>query len=110
MDKDTELLKVQVYADYAHSRYTVQASYILSAIVAYFFAIFGLRLQNYLALELYWILVAVPIPFFGYMLYSTHKTYVQRMARVDELIKKANTMQSLPSIEEMTSGKAWKKK
>ena len=109
MDRDTELLKIQAYSDYAHSRFTVEASYLLGAIVAYIFTVFGLRLQNILTLEAYLVFIIVPIPFFGYMLYNTYTSHTRRMARVDELIKKVNTMQSLPSIEDMISGKAWKK-
>jgi hypothetical protein len=109
MSRDTELLKIQAYADYAHSRYTVEASYLLGAIAAYIFTIFGLRLQNILSLEVYWLFMFVPIPFFAVMLYNTHRNYTRRMARVDVLIKNVNTMQSLPTLEDLINGKAWEK-
>ena len=60
MDRDTELLKVQAYADYTHSRFTVEASYLLGVVVAYVLTVFGLRLQNVLTLEAYSLFVFVP--------------------------------------------------
>jgi hypothetical protein len=109
MGKDTELLKIQAYADYAHSRYTVVTSYILGFTVAYLVTVFGLYLQNFFPYLAFWFLILIPAPILIIWLRSTYKEYTRRMARVDGLIKKVNTMQSLPTIEEMINGKAWEK-
>jgi hypothetical protein len=107
MSRDTEFLKVQTYSDSVHSRYTVEASFLLGVVIAYIFVVFGFQLQGAISLESYLLLIFVPVPFFGYLLYSINKEYRKKMARVDVLIRKINIMQSLPTIADMSSGKAW---
>jgi hypothetical protein len=111
MERDTELLKIQTYADYCNSRFTIDASYVLSVVVAYYITILGLNIQKVFSPpELYYLFLIVPFPFFAYMLHKAYRNHVRNMSRVDELIKKLNVMESIPTVNDLISGKAWEKK
>ena len=59
MDRDTELLKIQVYADACHSKFTIVASCLLSLAVAGIVAFMVLFLQKDIDLTVYYGIVFI---------------------------------------------------
>lgn len=107
--RDTEILKIQAYADYLDSRFNNNTSFTLGFMVAYYVAMFGLNVQKVISLEQYFVFLLVPFPIFAYWLYSARRDHARKMERIDELIKKLNNLESVPSIKDMITGKAWEK-
>ena len=105
--RDTEILKIQAYTDYCNSTFTNRTAFISSFIVAYYITLFGLNVQKVVSIEQYYLFLFVPLPFFIAWSYSAYRDYARNMKRIDELIKKLNDLESIPSIKDMITGKAW---
>jgi len=101
MNRDTELLKIQVYADYCHSTFTSYVSFIFGGIIAFYVTIMGLFLQKTIDLTTYTLVaIVVVVPFLIFM-WVAYGGYHSCLNRVDELIEKVNKGEPLPSIKDI---------
>ena len=107
--RDTDILKIQAYADYCNSRFNDNNSFTLGFMIAYYVSLFGLNIQNVISFEQYLAFLFVPFPFFAYWLFSARRDHARKMERIDELIKNLNNLESVPSVKDMITGKAWEK-
>lgn len=107
--RDTEILKIQAYTDYCNSRFNNRTAFISSFIIAYYISLFGLNVQKVISIEQYYVFLFVPLPVFIYWSYSAYRDHARKMERIDELIKKLNNLESVPSVKDMITGKAWEK-
>lgn len=108
--RDTEILKIQAYTDYCNSRFNNRTAFISSFIIAYYISLFGLNVQKVISIEQYYVFLFVPLPVFIYWSYSAYRDHARKMERIDELIKKLNNLESVPSVKDMITGKAWEKR
>jgi len=105
MDKDMELLKIQVYVGYYHSHFRVLVSFILGALVAVLVLLMGLFYQNAIDLKTYYVVVFGCFPFFAVPLWLTYRDYRRNLGKVDIMIERVDKGNSLPSVEDMIKGK-----
>jgi hypothetical protein len=101
LNRDTELLKIQILADYYHSQYTTNLSFYLTGFLTMAAAVFVLVVEGHISPILYWIyLFVIALPF-GYWSYSTRKTYSKNLNGIDGLIEQVENNKPLPSLKEL---------
>jgi len=105
MNRDTELLKIQVYASYCHSTFRGRVAFVFGLIVAYCTSLLVLNLQKTMDLTTYFVSMFMAFPVLALFLWTTYSRYQRRLNRVNELIEMVNKGESLPSIEDMIKGK-----
>jgi hypothetical protein len=105
MDRDTELLKIQVYAGYCHSDFRGRVSYVFSALIAALVLLTGLVYQELIDRVTYGIAMPVATLIFLYMLYFVYKGYTKDLCKIDNMIERVNKGNSLPSVKDMIKGK-----
>jgi hypothetical protein len=101
MNRDTELLKIQILADYYHSRFTTQASFLYGFIIAWGITFIALFYQKNIDMVIYTFSLSVGFIALGYFLYYAFKDYSKKLNSVDELIAEVNKGEVLPSLEEL---------
>ena len=108
MEQETELLKIQAFLDYLNSNYNTVVTYLLGFAVAYYVTILGLNIQGVLGSTLnYFVFLVTPLPFLGFFIYRERKSHLKELEKIDELIKKVNNLEPLPSIKEMFGRAYW---
>jgi len=105
MERDTELLKIQTYADYCNAEFSSASSYTLGIIVAYYISLMGFYLQKIIDLGTYYVVLVLPLPVFVVLLWFVYRAHSRKLSRVDKLIGKLNKGEPIPSIEDMIKGK-----
>lgn len=103
MERDTDLLKLQILADYYHSVYVTYASFIFGFVIAWAVALITLFWQNAFNLLTYWIaLFSGYAALIAFLLY-VQKVYHDNLDRIDELIQSINKdrFEPLPLIREL---------
>jgi len=98
----------KILKKYSHSKFANEGAYSFGVIVAYYISIMGFYIQKSVDLATYYFLLFLPLPVFIILLLVTYKTYSTQLSRIDKLIKNLNKGESIPSIEDMIKGKAWK--
>jgi hypothetical protein len=107
MERDTDLLKLQILADYYHTRFNLVGSFSLGLIIAMTVALYTLVMQNAISLFVYFLslffLFLFALAAVSYMLREYHRT----LDGIDELIKgvNKNRFEPLPSIRELRTKK-----
>jgi hypothetical protein len=107
MERDTDLLKLQILADYYHTRFNLVSSFALGLIIAMIVALYTLVMQNVISLFVYSLsllfLYLFALATAAYMLREYHRT----LDGIDELIKRVNKnrFEPLPSIRELRTKK-----
>ena len=105
MNRDTELMKIQVYASYCHSDFRVRISYVFSALIAATVLFTSLAYQELIDRVTYSIAMVVGVLVFLYLMYTVYRDYKESLEKVDNMIKRVNEGNSLPSVKEMIKGK-----
>lgn len=107
MERDTDLLKIQILADYYHARFNLVGSFIVGFVIALTVALYTLVMQNIIDMLVYSITLL-----FVYIMIMVSLAYVFRayhgyLERIDELIQSINKdrFEPLPSIHELRIGK-----
>lgn len=101
MKRDTELIKIQVFAGYCHSEFRSRISYIFGAIIAVYVSLMGLYLQKTIELLTYYLTLFVGVPFFLLFLWSVYRDYHENLDKIDKLIQQVNKEEPLPSLREL---------
>lgn len=107
MERDTDLLKLQILADYYHSRFNLSGSFIFGLVIALTVALYTLVMQNAIDLLVYTLSLFLVYAFTLVILVYMLRTYHSYLDRIDELIKSMNKnrFEPLPSIRELRKGK-----
>jgi len=101
LDRDTEILKLQVLADYYHSRFTSYASFCFGFIIAWFISFATLFFQRNIDAPTYYFGIFVGGIGIAMFLVSTLKEYHKNLNKIDKLIQCINQGEPLPSLEEL---------
>ena len=101
MDKDIELLKIQVYADYCHSFYNGLIVLLMSGMFSFFLTFTVLFIEGIIYFTIYLFFVFFSILGFGGLGICFFSIYSKRLERVDRLIEMMNKGEPLPSIKEL---------
>ena len=108
-NKDADLLKIQILADYYQASYSFQGSIVSGFTIGLIVVAITLRLQNIINDLSYYLLLAVVGVFF--FIYGTraYRIYHSDLERIDNLFTKVQNGETLPSITEMRKEKPPKK-
>jgi hypothetical protein len=101
LNRDTELLKIQILADYYHNHFTTNLTFLLSGFLTLAGAVFVLVFEGHLTPLGYYIsliIIVIPISFW---IYSTGKTYSKNLNRIDSLLEQVENNEPLPSLKEL---------
>jgi len=102
MNKDVELLKVQVYAEKCHARYTLSMSLVFGFLFPFSVAFFVLFHERFLTLGEFCILFAVLYGACFLFLLHVKRGYKDEFKTISEMIEIINEGKELPSLEELT--------
>jgi len=100
-DRDTEVLKIQVLADYYHSKFTSSASYVFGAIIAWAISFAILFFQHNIDIITFYSGIFVGAIGFSAILFYTYREYHTNLNKIDELIQQVNKGEPLPSLKEL---------
>jgi uncharacterized membrane protein len=101
MNRDIEILKIQVLADYYHNQSNLALSFTLTALIALAIALMTLVYEGRISLEVYYLSLAVIFAFFSYELYTLNKRYSEYLDRIDDLLRQVENGKVLPSLKEL---------
>lgn len=105
MNREIELLKIQVYVGYCHSTFRVQISFIFGALVAILVSLMGLFFQKAINVVTYYGTLLLCVPFFAFYVVRGYRNYQKSLGKVDNMIEHVDNGNSLPSIKDMIKGK-----
>lgn len=105
MNRQQELLKIQVYVGYCHSNFRVQISYVLGAVVTIVVSLMVLFLQNTINVVTYSVAIFLCAPLFAFLLWRGYKDYQKNLGKVDTMLERVDKGNSLPSVKDMIKGK-----
>jgi hypothetical protein len=100
-NRDTELLKIQILADYYHSRFTTQASFLYGFIIAWGITFVALFYQKNIDMVIYTFSLLLGYTALGAFLYYAFKDYSKKLNSIDGLIVEVNKGVVLPSLKEL---------
>ena len=101
MNRDVELLKVQILADYYHTQFNLVLSFLLTGVIALAIALMTLVYEGHINLLVYYILlVCIAVPF-SYGLRTISKDYSENLDKIDDLLKQVEIGEPLPSLKEL---------
>ena len=101
MDKDAELLKIQVYADYCHTSFTFFSSIIITASVGLLLVALPLLYQGSISWLTYYVWIAIVGIGFSVLLINTLKEYHKDLDKIEDFLKKVEKKEPLPMLNEM---------
>jgi hypothetical protein len=100
-NKDSDLLKIQILADYYQASFNFLGSVVSGALIGLLVVAVTLRLENVLADISYYLLLGVILFFF--LLYGrrTYGAYHSDLEKIDNLFIRVQNGETLPSITEL---------
>lgn len=101
MNRDTEILKLQILADYYHSGFTSLASFIFGFAIAWFASIIALFFQNAIDVQTYIFGIIVGFIWLLGGLFFSFREYHKNFGRIDKLIQQVNRGEPLPPLREL---------
>ena len=106
MNRDVELLKVQILADYYHTQSNLTLSFLLTCLIALTIAFMTLLIEGHINLLTYYILLAVIVILFYYWLRKTNNRYSKNLDKIGDLLKQIEIGEPLPSLKELKEKEA----
>ena len=101
MDKDVELLKIQVYVDYCHSHYNGLIMLLMSITFSFFLTFTVLLIERLIYPLTFLFFVLLFILMFGGLGIRTFSVYIKHLEGVDKMIEMINEGEPLPSIKKL---------
>jgi FtsH-binding integral membrane protein len=101
IDRDTELLKIQIYVDSCHARYTLILSFVFAVIVGFFVSFLTLYYEKAISLDVWIISIIVASIFAFYEIYRFIRGYKKDMKKISDMIEKVKEGRELPRLEEL---------
>jgi membrane protein implicated in regulation of membrane protease activity len=102
MDKEIELVKVQVLADYYHMFHIIMLSFVLTAFAAVLVALSILVLElGSIALGVYFLALVLLVVLTLYGLTMAHNRYSRDLDKIDNLLRQVQNGENLLSLREL---------
>lgn len=100
-NKDSNLLKIQILADYYQASFSFLGSIVSSAFIGLLVVAITLRLENVLVDISYYLILAI-VAFFA-LFYGTriYRSYHSDLEKIDNLFIRVQNGETLPSITEL---------
>lgn len=101
MNRDTEVLKIQILAGYYRSRFTSISSFIFSFAIAFLISIVTLFFQNVIGIILYTFGIIAFVIWLQVGLFFAFREYHKNLNRIDKLIQDVNKGEPLLTLKEL---------
>ena len=105
MNREVELLKIQIFADYCHTDFTFRSSIGVSGFVGLLLVTVGLVYQNLISLVVYYLTLVIVLIFFSVILSKTYKDYHTNLDQIQVFFTQLEKNESLPTLREMRKAK-----
>jgi hypothetical protein len=105
LNRDIELLKIQVYADYCHTTFTFRTSVLVSGFVGLLLVILGLTYQGLMLLYVYYLTSAATLIVFYANLATVFRNYHNSLDQIQAFMNQLEIGESLPALREMRKTK-----
>ena len=105
MNRDVELLKVQILADYYHNQANLGLSLLITGSIALTIALMTLLYEGHINLLIYSISLGIIMIVFGYWSRKTNNRYSEDLDKIDDLLKQVEIGEPLPSLKELKKEK-----
>jgi hypothetical protein len=100
-NKDAELLKIQIMADYYQANFSFVGSIVTGAFIGLFVVAITLRFENVLDIISYSVFLVIVTVFSLYYALKTIKSYHSDLEKIDDLFTRVENGETLPSIAEL---------
>lgn len=104
-NKDADLLKIQIMADYYQVGFSFVGSIVTGVFVGLFVVAITLRFENVLDMISYLVLLGIVAVFFLYYALRAIKSYHSDLEKIDDLFTRVENGETLPSIAELRKKK-----
>jgi len=101
MDKEVELVKVQVFADYCHTNFTFRSSIVVSGFVGLLLVDLALAYQTLISWLAFYVVTAFIAIVFAITLAKTFRDYHANLAQIQVFFNKLEKNEPLPTLKEM---------
>jgi len=105
ISNESELLKIQIYADYCHTSFTFRSTLIVTALFGLLLVNIGLAYQGLLPLLAYYLLFPIIGIFFYYFLRQAFTEYHSNLDQIQDFFIKLAKNEPLPEFKDMRKGK-----
>jgi hypothetical protein len=105
MNRDVEILKIQVLADYYHNRSNLLLSFILTVFITFSITFMTLSYEGHISLPVYYVSLGAVFVLVFYGLYTLDKGYSKWLDRIDDLLRQVEKGEVLPSLRELRNTK-----
>lgn len=100
-NKDSDLLKIQILADYYQASFSFLGSIASGALIGLLVVVVTLRLENVLDGITYYLSLAVILAFLLFYGRRAYRSYHSDLEKIDKLFIRVQNGETLPSITEL---------
>jgi len=104
-NKDSDLLKIQILADYYQASFSFLGSIVSGAVIGFLVVAITLRLENVFSDISYYGFLGVIFSFFLFYGRRTYRSYHSDLEKIDKLFIRVQNGETLPSITELRKTK-----
>jgi hypothetical protein len=101
LDKDVELVKIHVFSERAHTRYTTIVTTSYAIFVGFVVVFYTLFFEKVYTLDVFIFGVTVLTGGTAYELYRVHQAYRKALKKTSDLIEAVKQGRELPKLEEL---------
>lgn len=109
MDREIDLLKIQIHADYCQANFIFLSSIVVSVFAGLFLVFVALVYQGLMSWYVYYLSIAVVTVFFFIELRRILKEYHNDLDQIQDLLSQVEKNESLPTLKEMRKKQKKKK-
>jgi hypothetical protein len=104
-NKDSDLLKIQILADYYQASFSFLGSIVSGAFIGLLVVAITLRLENVLGDITYYLFLGAIVVFFVFYGRGEYRSYHSGLEKIDKLFIRVQNGETLPSITELMKEK-----
>jgi hypothetical protein len=101
VDKDIELVKIHVFSERAHTRYTTIATTSYAVFVGFVVVFYTLFFEHVYTLDVFILGVTVLTGGTAYEIYRVHQAYQKALKKTSDMIEAVKKGRELPKLEEL---------
>jgi hypothetical protein len=106
IEKDIEVLKIQIFSEHIHTRFTTIISTSYGIVVAFSVLFFSLYYGNLFPLAGFAIAMIALLTGAGYQVYRIRQNYMKTLRDISQMVENIKEGKALPKLEDMLEG--WK--
>ena len=106
IEKDIELLKIQIFSEHIHTRFTTIITTSYAIVVGFSVLFFSLFYGNLFPLFAFVVAMIALLTGAGYQIYRVRRNYMKTLRDISQMVETVKEGKELPKLEEMLKG--WK--